>query len=176
VCACVCVCVCVIDLVSVAFQTVYVVQEFHAKPLLVPHQEYNNTLYVYLDYANLAGRTATPSARNIAVRVQLKQDDRSVSDSGLMAIYARNGALQLETQTTSWVTYHSKQPQFYDEIKINLPANLTHNHHLLFTFYHINVQQTKAKGPTAEVPVGYAVLQLYANDKYVLARLIAPLH
>ena len=132
----------------------------------MPNQEYINNLYVYIDAVNLTSRTATPSARNIAVRVQLKDNDRSVNDSGLVALYSRTGAMQLEPTTTSWVTYHSKQPQFYDEIKINLPANLHPGHHLLFTFYHVNVQQTKGKAP-AEVPVGYSVLQLYEKDRYV---------
>ena len=70
---------------------------------------------------------------------------------------------------SSTVTYHSKSPKFYDEIKVQLPPLLTYNHHFLFTFYHINVQPgkgSKANQPV-EVPVGYAFWRIYPNDRIV---------
>ena len=43
----------------------------------------------------------------------------------------------------SMITYHSKVPQFYDEIKILLPLNLNEKHHLLFKFYHVSCSNAK---------------------------------
>jgi len=40
-------------------------------------------------------------------------------------------------------------------MKMKIPANLTDNHHLLFTFYHISCQ-AKQNTPL-ETPVGYTV-------------------
>ena len=54
---------------------------------------------------------------------------------------------------------YRRAPDFYEEIKIKLPPNLTPEHHLLFTFYHISCSTGKKpdeKGPT-ETPIGYTV-------------------
>lgn len=51
--------------------------------------------------------------------------------------------------------YSKRSPEFYEEIKMKIPANLTDNHHLLFTFYHISCQP-KQNTPL-EAPVGYTV-------------------
>lgn len=42
-----------------------------------------------------------------------------------------------------------RQPEFYEEVKIELPAKLTDKHHLLFQFYQISCQ-TKARQGQAE--------------------------
>ena len=36
-----------------------------------------------------------------------------------------------------------RTPEFYDEIKIELPPKLTDKHHLLFSFYHISCKKPK---------------------------------
>ena len=51
---------------------------------------------------------------------------------------------------------HFRNPDFYDEVKIKLPANLKDCHHLLFTFYHISCQR-KVEQTTVESIVGYSV-------------------
>ena len=43
----------------------------------------------------------------------------------------------------SMINYHSKVPQYYDEIKILLPHNLNEKHHLLFKFYHVSYSNAK---------------------------------
>lgn len=42
------------------------------------------------------------------------------------------------------ITHHSKNPQFYDEVKVLLPLNLTERHHLLFKFYHVSCSNAKS--------------------------------
>ncbi|KAG8238879.1 hypothetical protein J437_LFUL018440, partial [Ladona fulva] len=76
-----------------------------------------------------------------------------------------------QTQTGQWHNIvgikeqPEKCPEFYDEIKIKIPANLGDHHHLLFTFYHISCQR-KIEQPTVETPVGYTMLQkLKSSDK-----------
>lgn len=57
--------------------------------------------------------------------------------------------------TTSRNSFSRRSPEFYEEMKMKIPANLTDNHHLLFTFYHISCQP-KQNTPL-ESPVGYTV-------------------
>lgn len=59
------------------------------------------------------------------------------------------------TTTTVSSLYFCRSPEFYEEVKMKIPANLTDNHHLLFTFYHISCQP-KQNTPL-ETPVGYTV-------------------
>jgi hypothetical protein len=42
------------------------------------------------------------------------------------------------------ITYHTKSPQFYDEVKILLPLNLSERHHLFFRFYHVSCSSAKS--------------------------------
>ena len=54
-------------------------------------------------------------------------------------------------------------PDFYDEIKIKLPANLKDCHHLLFTFYHVSCQR-KVEQTAVETIVGYSVSIVCLNN------------
>jgi hypothetical protein len=67
----------------------------------------------------------------------------------LPCIYTRSGDLASEAVTL--VSYHAKNPSYYDEFKICLPPSLTHAHHLLFTLYHSPVQIAKNKDVASEV-------------------------
>lgn len=51
-----------------------------------------------------------------------------------------------------------RAPDFYEEVKIKLPAKLTEKHHLLFTFYHISCQQKT--GTSFETVLGYSVSEI----------------
>jgi hypothetical protein len=42
------------------------------------------------------------------------------------------------------IAHHNKNPQFYDEIKVLLPLNLTEKHHLLFKFYHVSCTNARS--------------------------------
>ena len=66
---------------------------------------------------------------------------------------------------------YRRAPDFYEEIKIKLPPNLTPEHHLLFTFYHISCSTGKKpdeKGPT-ETPIGYTVYNKACENSPLLA-------
>ena len=57
-------------------------------------------------------------------------------------------------------------PDFYEEIKIKLPARLGDGHHLLFTFYHISCQR-KDTQQAIETPIGYTWLPLLRDGRIV---------
>lgn len=50
-----------------------------------------------------------------------------------------------------------RSPDFYEEVKIALPARLTERHHLLFTFFHISCQQKQNQSGSCETLIGYSV-------------------
>lgn len=84
-------------------------------------------------------------------------------DEALTAIFGRSSCPEMAHEYFTSVTYHNKNPNFYDEIKIRLPADLSERHHLLFTFYHISCQK-KAEQPNVETPVAYTVcINLFKN-------------
>lgn len=64
----------------------------------------------------------------------------------------------------SQVNWHVKTPQWQDEMKLNLPDQLTTKTHLFFTFFQINCQFKKDAKSTEEL-IGYAFLPLYSKTK-----------
>ncbi|XP_055593172.1 dedicator of cytokinesis protein 7 [Uranotaenia lowii] len=129
--------------------------EFPATPILNPHYSYRNLLFVSPKELNFSTRAG--SARNIAVRVQLMSGEKQ-SDA-LPAIFGKSSCPEYTAETFTAVNYHNKQPIFYDEIKISLPANLKQNHHILFTLFHVSCQKKPQEiQPTIESPVGYTWL------------------
>eukprot|EP01114_Cavostelium_apophysatum_P003911 TRINITY_DN1404_c0_g1_i1.p1 TRINITY_DN1404_c0_g1~~TRINITY_DN1404_c0_g1_i1.p1 ORF type:complete len:1840 (+),score=629.05 TRINITY_DN1404_c0_g1_i1:76-5595(+) len=134
-----------------------------------PHLDFVNNLYVYPEMLNFNNRGGSVGARNITVKVQLLDNDENFE--GLKVVYGRASSEAMSTYALTSATYHNKAPQFYDEIKIRLPAQLTDKHHLLFTFYHITCQLPKvvlgAKTGPSEVQtvVGYAVLPVYQKNR-----------
>eukprot|EP01096_Ripella_sp_DP13-Kostka_P011959 TRINITY_DN4916_c0_g1_i8.p1 TRINITY_DN4916_c0_g1~~TRINITY_DN4916_c0_g1_i8.p1 ORF type:complete len:1485 (+),score=781.21 TRINITY_DN4916_c0_g1_i8:1676-6130(+) len=143
------------------------VQEFPSKPRLAPNLSYVNNMYLYLENLNLSNRPGALAARNIAVEVRLLENDLDLNAPGLNVFYGK-GRNEFVNKYTSTVTYHSKAPQFYDEIKIALPPNLNADHHLLFIFYHINVQPGK-RGQQQQMQqnAGYAVWPILQNDRII---------
>lgn len=70
---------------------------------------------------------------------------------------------------TSSVSYHNKKPKFLDEVKVKLPALITHKHHILFTFFHVQCLTKKAKkDEKAEILVGHAFVPLLGPNGIVL--------
>ncbi|GAB1293953.1 Dedicator of cytokinesis protein 6 [Apodemus speciosus] len=87
--------------------------EFPAREVYAPHTCYRNLLFVYPHSLNFSSRQG--SVRNLAVRIQyMAGEDQS--------------------QALPW------SPEFYEEFKLRLPACVTENHHLFFTFYHVSCQ------------------------------------
>ncbi|KAI4822148.1 hypothetical protein KUCAC02_007709 [Chaenocephalus aceratus] len=118
-----------------------------------------NLLYVYPQSLNFSSRQG--SVRNIAVKVQfMAAEDPS---QALPVIFGKSSSSEFMQDAYTPIIYHNKSPEFYEEIKMKIPANLTDNHHLLFTFYHISCQ-TKLNTPL-ETPVGYTWIPLMQHGR-----------
>ncbi|CAG2054091.1 unnamed protein product, partial [Timema podura] len=134
--------------------------EFPLREVFTPHYSYRNLLYVYPKELNFGSRAG--SARNIAVKVQLMCGEEDCD--ALPVIFGKSSCPEFTTEAYTTVSYHNKCPDFYDELKIKLPANLGDHHHLLFTFYHISCQR-KVEPTTAETPVGFTWLPIYRDGR-----------
>uniref|UniRef100_T1J9Y0 Uncharacterized protein n=1 Tax=Strigamia maritima TaxID=126957 RepID=T1J9Y0_STRMM len=124
--------------------------EFPAKEIYVPHYTYRDLLFVYPKDLNFANRPG--SARNITCKVQLMSNEDE--DNALPVIFGESSCPEYTTYAFTSVSYHNKCPDFYNEIKIKIPATLTDQHHLLFTFYHVSCQRKETQMPV-ETPIGY---------------------
>uniref|UniRef100_A0AAQ4Q4J7 C2 DOCK-type domain-containing protein n=1 Tax=Gasterosteus aculeatus aculeatus TaxID=481459 RepID=A0AAQ4Q4J7_GASAC len=135
------------------------VLEFPARHVYTPHTTYRNLLYVYPQSLNFSSRQG--SVRNIAVKVQFMAGE----DPGqaLSVIFGKSSCSEFIRDAYTPIIYHNKSPEFYEEIKMKIPANLTDNHHLLFTFFHISCQ-TKQNTPL-ETPVGYTWIPLMQHGR-----------
>ncbi|XP_015270597.1 PREDICTED: dedicator of cytokinesis protein 9 isoform X3 [Gekko japonicus] len=138
----------------------------HTQPFTI----YNNHLYVYPKHLKYDSQKSFAKARNIAVCIEFKDsDDEELLP--LKCIYGRPGGPVFTRQAFATVLHHHQNPEFYDEVKIELPTQLHEKHHLLFTFYHVSCDNS-SKGTTkkkdiVETQVGYAWLQLLKDGRVV---------
>ncbi|GAB6031639.1 hypothetical protein CHUAL_009399 [Chamberlinius hualienensis] len=133
--------------------------EFPPKEVFVPHYNYRNLLYVYPKDINFANRPG--SARNIACQVKFMAGEES---QAMPYIFGKSSCPEFVTEAFTTVCYHNKCPDFYDEIKIRLPAKLNDSHHLLFTFYHLSCQKKMEQAPI-ETPIGYTWFPLTSDGR-----------
>ncbi|XP_037674595.1 dedicator of cytokinesis protein 6 isoform X3 [Choloepus didactylus] len=133
--------------------------EFPAREVYAPHTSYRNLLYVYPHSLNFSSRQG--SVRNLAVRVQyMASEDPS---QALPVIFGKSSCSEFTREAFTPVVYHNKSPEFYEEFKLRLPACVTDNHHLLFTFYHVSCQPRP--GTALETPVGFTWIPLLQHGR-----------
>uniref|UniRef100_A0A8C4L9Y6 Dedicator of cytokinesis 6 n=1 Tax=Equus asinus asinus TaxID=83772 RepID=A0A8C4L9Y6_EQUAS len=133
--------------------------EFPAHEVYAPHTSYRNLLFVYPHSLNFSSRQG--SVRNLAVRVQyMAGEDPS---QALPVIFGKSSCSEFTREAFTPVVYHNKSPEFYEEFKLRLPACVTDNHHLLFTFYHISCQPRP--GTALETPVGFTWIPLLQHGR-----------
>ncbi|XP_061217043.1 dedicator of cytokinesis protein 9 isoform X5 [Neopsephotus bourkii] len=138
----------------------------HTQPFTI----YNNHLYVYPKYLKYDSQKSFAKARNIAICIEFKDSDEEDS-LPLKCIYGRPGGPVFTRSAFAAVLHHHQNPEFYDEIKIELPTQLHEKHHLLFTFYHVSCDNS-SKGSTkkkdvVETQVGYSWLPLIKDGRVV---------
>ncbi|XP_020819071.1 dedicator of cytokinesis protein 11 isoform X2 [Phascolarctos cinereus] len=135
-----------------------------------PFTIYKNHLYVYPLHLKYDSQKTFAKARNIAVCVEFRDSDESDA-SALKCIYGKPAGPVFVTNAFAIVSHHNQNPEFYDEIKIELPIHLHQKHHLLFTFYHIsceiNTKGTAKKQDTVETPVGFAWVPLLKDGRVI---------
>jgi hypothetical protein len=122
----------------------------HKTRLLRANNEFKCVLYVYPKCLKYDTQKTFSRARNILVRVELCDRDLANEDTSLKCIFKLNANVSnpsdsslLASSYSTIVTYHNKYPQFYDEVKVLLPLNLSEKHHLLFKFYHVSCSNAK---------------------------------
>ncbi|XP_051016946.1 dedicator of cytokinesis protein 9 isoform X2 [Acomys russatus] len=135
-----------------------------------PYTVYSNHLYVYPKYLKYDSQKSFAKARNIAVCIEFKDSDEEDSQP-LKCIYGRPGGPLFTRSALAAVLHHQQNPEFYDEIKIELPTQLQEKHHLLFTFFHVSCDNS-TKGNTkkkdaVETQVGFSWLPLLKDGRVV---------
>ncbi|XP_052757821.1 dedicator of cytokinesis protein 9 isoform X1 [Galleria mellonella] len=128
-----------------------------------PYAAFIHHLYVRPLALNFESQKMFARARNIACSVELRDSDTG-DNKPLQVVYGRMG---MTTQYRCSVLHHNASPIWSDEAKIRLPATITPQHHLLFTFYHISCDLTKKNDANVETCIGYAWVPLLKNDKLV---------
>lgn len=134
--------------------------EFPLREIYIPYYTYRNLMYIYPKELNFTSRTG--SARNIAVKMELCFGEER--QHILEVIFGKSSCPEFSSEVYAAVSYHNRCPSFYDECKIVLPANLSEQHHLFFTFYHVSCQR-KPENNCVETPVGYTWLPLLKNQR-----------
>uniref|UniRef100_A0A667WY02 Dedicator of cytokinesis 9b n=1 Tax=Myripristis murdjan TaxID=586833 RepID=A0A667WY02_9TELE len=132
-----------------------------------PFTIYNNHLYVYPKHLKYDGQKSFAKARNIAVCIEFKDSDEDDAQP-LKCIYGRPGSPLFVKQAYAAVLHHQQNPEFYNEIKIELPTQLHEKHHLLFTFYHVSCDSNSKKKDLVETPVGSAWLPLLRDGRVIM--------
>uniref|UniRef100_A0A8C2ZGX8 Dedicator of cytokinesis 9b n=1 Tax=Cyclopterus lumpus TaxID=8103 RepID=A0A8C2ZGX8_CYCLU len=136
-----------------------------------PFTIYKNHLYVYPKHLKYDGQKSFAKARNIAVCIEFKDSDE---DEAQPCIYGHPGAPLFTKQAYATVLHHQQNPEFYDEIKIELPTQLHEKHHLLFTFYHVSCESNSKKKDLVEAPVGSAWLPLLRDGRVIMNEQLLP--
>uniref|UniRef100_A0A4W6EHU5 Dedicator of cytokinesis 9b n=1 Tax=Lates calcarifer TaxID=8187 RepID=A0A4W6EHU5_LATCA len=132
-----------------------------------PFTIYKNHLYVYPKHLKYDGQKSFAKARNIAVCIEFKDSDEDEAQP-LKCIYGRPGGPLFTKQAYAAILHHQQNPEFYDEIKIELPTQLHEKHHLLFTFYHVSCDSNSKKKDQVETPVGSAWLPLLRDGRVIM--------
>ncbi|XP_061357893.1 guanine nucleotide exchange factor SPIKE 1 isoform X1 [Gastrolobium bilobum] len=122
-----------------------------------PFLQLFHCLYVYPLTVSLGRK------RNLFIRVELREDDGDIRRQALEAVYPRDPVFDASFQ--KWghtqVAVGARVASYHDEIKLSLPAMWTPMHHLLFTFFHVDLQ-TKLEAPKPVV-IGYSALPLSSH-------------
>ncbi|XP_077987576.1 dedicator of cytokinesis protein 9-like [Glandiceps talaboti] len=141
-----------------------------------PHTGYVNHLYVYPLALKYDGQREFSKARNIAVVVEFRDSDDEGAQP-LQCIRGRPGEHVFVTHSSAAVLHHVTSPDFYEEVKIALPTQLTDRHHLLFTFYHVSCEQSKGtvkKRDNVETLVGYAWIPVLTSGRINVDEIVVP--
>ncbi|GAA0149942.1 guanyl-nucleotide exchange factor [Lithospermum erythrorhizon] len=120
-----------------------------------PFLQLFHCLYVYPLTVSMSRK------RNLFIRVELRKDDVDVSRPPVEAMYPREPGAASQKWAHTQVAVGTRVACYHDELKVSLPATWTPSHHLLFTFYHVDLQ-TKLEAPRPVI-IGYSSLPLSSH-------------
>ncbi|XP_077444428.1 dedicator of cytokinesis protein 11 isoform X2 [Stigmatopora argus] len=138
-----------------------------------PFTTYKHQLYVYPLQLKYDNQKSFTKARNIAVCIQFRDSDEDGGTS-LKCIYGKPGDSLFTSKVYAAVLHHNQSPEFYDEVKLELPVHLHEKHHVLFTFYHISCESSSKKREAVESLVGYSWLPLLKDGRMQSTELQLP--
>ncbi|KAJ6669308.1 hypothetical protein lerEdw1_008117 [Lerista edwardsae] len=134
------------------------------------YRVYKNQIYIYPKHLKYDSQKCFNKARNITVCIEFRSSDEEGARP-VKCIYGKPGGPLFTSAAYTAVLHHSQNPDFYDEVKIELPTQLHRKHHILFSFYHvtcdINAKANAKKKEALETSVGYAWLPLLKDDQLV---------
>ncbi|GAB2223448.1 hypothetical protein Droror1_Dr00017589 [Drosera rotundifolia] len=120
-----------------------------------PFMHLFHCLYVYPLTVSLSRK------RNLFMCIELRKDDTDIHRPPLEAVYPREPRATPKKCSHTQVAVGARVASYHDEVKVSLPSTWTSQHHLLFTFFHVDLQ-TKLDAPKPVV-IGYSVLPLSAH-------------
>ncbi|XP_044146239.1 dedicator of cytokinesis protein 10 isoform X1 [Bufo gargarizans] len=133
-----------------------------------PYRTYKNQMYIYPKHLKYDSQKCFNKARNIMVCIEFRSSDEEGSQP-LKCIYGKPGGSLFTASAYTTILHHSQNPDFYDEVKIELPTQLHEKHHILFSFHHvtcdINAKANAKKKEALETPVGFAWLPLFKSEQ-----------
>uniref|UniRef100_A0A671XVV7 Dedicator of cytokinesis 11 n=1 Tax=Sparus aurata TaxID=8175 RepID=A0A671XVV7_SPAAU len=142
-----------------------------------PFTTYKNQLYIYPYQLKYDNQKTFTKARNIAVCIQFRDSDEE-GGAPLKCIYGKPGDSLFTSSTYAAVLHHNQSPEFYDEVKIELPVHIHEKHHILFTFYHISCESSSKasskKREGVESLVGYSWTPLLKDGRMQSVELQLP--
>uniref|UniRef100_A0A7N8YD32 Dedicator of cytokinesis 11 n=1 Tax=Mastacembelus armatus TaxID=205130 RepID=A0A7N8YD32_9TELE len=142
-----------------------------------PFTTYKNQVYIYPLQLKYDNQKTFTKARNIAVCIQFRDSDEEGA-APLKCIYGKPGDSLFASSTYAAVLHHNQSPEFYDEVKIELPVHVHEKHHILFTFYHIscesNSKASSKKREGVESLVGYSWVPLLKDGRMQSVELQLP--
>lgn len=123
-----------------------------------PFLQLFHCLYVYPLTVSMSRK------RNLFIRVELRKDDIDVRRPPVEAMHPREPGAAFQKWVHTQVAVGTRVACYHDELKVSLPATWTPLHHLLFTFYHVDLQ-TKLEAPRPVI-IGYASLPLSIHAQF----------
>ncbi|XP_047241693.1 dedicator of cytokinesis protein 11 isoform X2 [Girardinichthys multiradiatus] len=142
-----------------------------------PFTTYKNQLYIHPLQLKYDNQKTFTKARNIAVCMQFRDSDEEGSPP-LKCIYGKPGDSLFASSAYAAVLHHNQSPEFYAEVKIELPVHVHERHHILFTFYHVSCESSNKasskKRDGVESLVGYSWMPLLKDGRMQSSELQLP--
>ncbi|KAJ6234286.1 dedicator of cytokinesis dock [Anaeramoeba flamelloides] len=139
-------------------------KSFTKKSIINPNLDFSNLLYLY----PLQLKYSSRSQKTLALKIQFKEDDESLTSKGTELIFGKVGQKKKVRSRFFNVQFQQKSPSLYDEIKLELPINLKKSDHILFTLYSAtkkSIQKKKKNNKKSMTLIGHAILPLIQNGK-----------
>ncbi|KAJ3424422.1 dedicator of cytokinesis dock [Anaeramoeba flamelloides] len=139
-------------------------KSFTKKSIINPNLDFSNLLYLY----PLQLKYSSRSQKTLALKIQFKEDDESLTSKGTELIFGKVGQNKKVRSRFFNVQFQQKSPSLYDEIKLELPINLKKSDHILFTLYSAkkkSIQKKNNNNKSLMTLIGHAILPLIQNGK-----------